>query len=201
MKKIAYLLVALALTCSGQAFADNLSPTDDAGVTNGLLANTNYGDLGTMSTSSNALVTNRSYLKFDLTQYSNIESATLYLYNTNLSGSVNVSTYLAANNWDEDTVTWNNKPSLSGTPVVTTVGSHNWYSWNVTSWADLAVGNDFSLGLTSSGSRIFLTSESLLANKPYLCVTGTMVPEPVSTILFITGGSVLLARRMRKVKK
>jgi len=83
---------------------------------------------------------------------------------------------------------------------VTSVGSLDWYSWNVTSWADLAVGDEFSLGLTSTGSRTFLTSESPI-NKPYLRVTGTLVPEPVSTVLFITGGSVLLVRRIRKGRK
>jgi len=197
MKKIIILTAVLGMLCFGQAYADNLSPTDDAGVLGSIAANTNYGNVDVMGTSS----LGRSYLKFDLTQYSNIDSAILYLYNTNLTGSVNVSAYLSGNNWDEGTVTWNNKPSLSGTPVVTSVGTFNWYAWNVTSWADLSAGNEFSLGLTSTGSRTFLTSESFLANKPYLCVAGTMVPEPISTALFVLGGSVLLARRMRKAKK
>jgi len=30
---------------------------------------------------------------------------------------------------------------------------------------------------------------------------GNMAPEPVSTVLFIAGGSVLLARRMRRARK
>jgi hypothetical protein len=201
MKKMTYLLVAVGLFCFNQAFADNLSPTDDA-YTYSLTPKANYGDSPVLDVGK-SVTTYNSYLQFDLSSYSvGINSAYLYLYQNFGASSANINAYLTLNSWNEDDITWKNQPSVSGTPVTVSVGSGiGWYYWDVTSLAQSAAGNSFSLALTSNDyAHMFFSSESLIC-KPYLAVTGTTAPEPVSTILFITGGTVLLARRLRKGRK
>jgi hypothetical protein len=203
MKKIAYLLVAVGLFCFNQAFADNLSPTDDAYTSSFFLnTSTNYGDSAVLDVGKSGTTYN-SYLQFDLSSYSvGIGSAYLYLYQNFGVSSANINAYSTSNSWNEEDITWKNQPSVSGTPVTVSVGSGiGWYYWDVTSLAQSAAGNSFSLALASSDyTHMFFSSESLVC-KPYLAVEGTTAPEPVSTILFITGGTVLLARRLRKGRK
>jgi uncharacterized membrane protein len=122
-------------------------PTDDAQV-RGSAPDSNYGDtplyVGRIDDNSA-----RSFLKFDLSSLpsSTIENARLYLYVGRgwiSYGGENVRCYRVDNdNWSEDAITWDNKPSIDNlldNKPVTEEG--NWYFWDVTSFVASESGGD-----------------------------------------------------------
>jgi hypothetical protein len=183
---IALLFIFGAALC-GQALAIPLSPTDDAYV---LSKNPSVGGNGGSFligvTSVSGFI--RTFINFDLTSYSGIESATLQLYKFN-AGAGNISAYSTSSVWDETTVTWTTQPTYSGSPVTTSlVAASGWYSWDVTSLAQMAAGNQFSLVMLMApryyGSMSFYSKEHTDINlRPYLDVTASPVPEPTSMLL------------------
>ncbi|MEM7475839.1 MAG: DNRLRE domain-containing protein, partial [Planctomycetota bacterium] len=77
--------------------------------------NSNYGDSGTLEVYSSS---KQTYLSFDLTELqAEVQEATLKLHPLSVSNS-NVTHYLkevSGDNWDESTLTWNNKPASGST--------------------------------------------------------------------------------------
>jgi hypothetical protein len=148
----------------------------------------------------------RSYIKFDLSAYTAaaIGSATLYLKTISSAIAVppTVGVYTTGNNtWVELGANWNYQPGLTGTPVNTAVSAANtWYAWDMTSFAKLAAGGPFSLGLASpSGAVSFNSFEGGgAANGPYLDVQP--VPIPAAAWLLGSGllGLVAIRRRFKK---
>lgn len=198
MKKIFAVLGLLSLVCFNQAYAvsaDSLSPTDDVQVSI-INPDTNFGYTTGLKIGSQ----NDSYFIFDLSSYtSGIRSAYLYLYkNSATTAASDINAYSTTTLWTEGDLTWNNKPSTSGDPITASVGTDTgWYYWNVTSLAQSVAGGDFALAMTSpTGVLNKFNSDEASTYKPYLSVTA--VPEPVSTILFLTGGAVLAARKFRR---
>lgn len=194
MRLIGFTLVVFVLM-AGCALADNLTPTDDAFVESTYPDN-NFGNNVNLGVGVIASLTDISFLKFDLTDYASIISASLYLYKKTGTGTVSVTAYSTSTDWNETGLTWNNKPAISGVSAITSTGSANtWYAWNVTSFAQAAAGDQLSLAMTSGGYRVFHSSEGTFS--PYLSVNGTLVPEPLSCALFALGAVTLAMRRKR----
>jgi len=217
LKKVILLslfAVAVSFICLGQSYAVTLIPTDDS-PTYSAHPDTNY-DTGT---SNDGLWTGKfygtadtmSYIKFDLSAIPvNLGTATLYLYNAYSSypsapslstfAPAVVNTYLTSNAWTESTITWNNQPAIGTASGSTTVNTPvGWYSWDVSNIAKTAQGGYFSIAMTSDGAGHLYYGKDNLCPGPYLAVT--MTPEPVSSILFITGGATLALKRCWKRKR
>ncbi|OGX22782.1 MAG: hypothetical protein A2Y03_01825 [Omnitrophica WOR_2 bacterium GWF2_38_59] len=161
-----------------------------------------------------------TYLKFDLTGLNNITDARLYLYrkadvwtyNDPDVGNIMVY-YETKNGWSEDTLKWNIEAAgpnfeddVAGFtrqigPWATGESHEGWYSWNVTSFAQLAEGGKISLVLAKDAPgevfHIFYSSESGV-NTPYLSVSANPVPEPASVLLFGIGTTAMAIIKRRK---
>jgi hypothetical protein len=139
MNKIVAVLIAGSFVISGFAFADtaSLPPTDDAFVKQDSPDN-NYG-------SSNHLYVGYSggwsntLLMFDLSPYmgATINDAYISLYVYSHYGDFPTDMVRIALNdadWNEGTVTWNNKPGFSGQINLTAPGTYGWWNVYVTDW-------------------------------------------------------------------
>lgn len=106
---------------------------------------TNYGTSTSLVTKNDAAITRYTYLKFDMSGCAgSIVSGTLWL-NMAAHGTLDmpVAVYACSNtSWIESgtgSITWNNRPATTGSPLATTtvyvadpIGS--WYTWDVTSY-------------------------------------------------------------------
>ncbi len=162
-----------------------------------------------------------AYLKFSNADMNSlngvpIKSASIFMYQyqgTNSPGD-GLSMYKVSSDWDENVINWDNKPGCgtSGISVLQVSGESNtsgWREWpgieNVVS--EWARGDNFGLVLENNRDKTnnelfarFYSSEfSDKAFRPYLKVTAA--PEPVSMLLFGTGGALLGIKRIaRKFK-
>lgn len=127
-------VVACLLPSLGQAASVTLNPTADAYVQAGANANINFGNatrLRSQTVDGTTINDYESYLKFDtVTTTGQITSAKLRLYSaTSGVGSVAVTAHgVADTNWNESTITWNNKPAR-GTAFGTAMVSGTSYIW------------------------------------------------------------------------
>ena len=106
-----------------------------------------------------------------------VTSATLRLYaydGSSYGGAV----HSVSNSWAEDTITWNNAPTIGGSPLdsVGSVSSGTWVEWDVTS---AVTGNGtFSFGLKSTSSNsIYFNSREAASNEPELVVEVTALAK------------------------
>lgn len=215
MKKITIATILVSLFFIGQAFAIQLSPTDDAFVYSaGPAYTTALGNLpnyvGYLQVSSNAQSGYvNTFLKFDLSGYTGIDSGILWLYDYSSAGTSSTNAYRVPNNWGEATVTGQNQPMYNPfdiiKPVTTSVSGVGWKSWDVSGFAADAAGDLLSLRLQTftSGVQKFYSSENPnIDYRPYLEVTLTPapVPEPGTVLLLGCGliGLVWYSRTRRK---
>jgi hypothetical protein len=162
-----------------------------------------------------------AFIKFDPGEMSflagqNIVSASLWLYqyDYNYSPGDTVNVRGVAADWDEASLTWNNKPAFSpeiaGT-LVLVEGNNQWREWGglesvVSSWGanaanyGLALENNSDLVSGELFSRFYSSEYSDAGKRPYLQVRTASVaaPEPVSLALFAVGGGILGFARIRK---
>jgi len=206
MKKLIIMVALLAIFFSGTAYAGagDISASADAYVWE-KTKDTNYGGnsffgnvLGTGKFLHNSVY---SFLAFDLAAISNTQSAYLWLYGGSVMGSSDVTVWSTDTGWNENTITWNNMPdnfTQGATTAVNTAG--RWYSWDVSSFVNAAEGSTLSLALTGNGNHLQIYGSSDIGCKaPYIRVTAA--PEPISSALFLIGGTVLAVRQHRKRKK
>lgn len=164
---------------------DTLYVNEDAHIRGGSYSSTNYGSeqLLTVKESSNASFTRRTLLKFDLTSYSAITSAHLFVYG-NAELNMNINAYKASSDtWTESTVNWSNAPSFTSLISAASVGtSDGWIQLDVTSAAqDEMTGNGtFSIGLMDDAGLVktidlYSKENTQSQYKAYLVVAGTTI--------------------------
>lgn len=111
-------------------------PVADAYVRDGSYDDSNYGSDSTLVIKKDVSTYNRvSYLKFDLNSYpvNNIDSIKLKLFKSKANSNVKVTQWqiwlCSEDSWNEDSITWNNKPgtdSLLATISGTSIDSVEW---------------------------------------------------------------------------
>lgn len=228
MKRYAVLLIAgMVLTGASSAFADNpqtyqpyIDNYVDSAYPDGCFGISHELRMGGGPEAGRMV---RTYLGFmidydDLPEDTQlIESATLYVYQYNTSGSaagrtVGVRGTAEPASWSSGSLTWNDQPRLMHTVYDTaTVGNPNdigWIEWDVTAlvrhYADPGYENyrmhDFVLcdidegnGAPSVGYFESYNYGGTPGLEPYLEVVVT--PEPTSLLLFGLSGLAMLRRR------
>jgi hypothetical protein len=179
MLKRTVMSVFILVIFASVVFADQdtLYPTDDADVWQDV-PDLNRGteqnfQVGCISTSDwrNALI------KFDLSAYSGatINSATIRLMVFASFGSFPTDEILIARNdadWDELTVTWNNKPYFAAAKPITAPSTFDWWEIDVTDWVqDIVDGTDPNYGFQ------ILQDDSDYAGFTMRTKEGTISPE------------------------
>ncbi len=164
---------------------DTLFPLADAFVRNGSYAGKNYGnDTFLIVKGSNTTgYTRSSYLKFSLNNLSNVTSAKLRIYGSNVDNTlgINLSAYgITADSWTENGICFSTAPAAS-TSALSSVSVNNvkkYYEFNVTSFVQTQVAGDkvasFLIRNPANQDKIvsFKSKEST-QNRPQLIITTT----------------------------
>lgn len=113
-------------------------------------SNTNFGLSNTLRVSKNidSSSHNTIYLKFDLSNITNLSHAVVRLYANKTNGGP-VTVYKTSNHWDETTLTSTNSPFLDD--AITTsylTNSGTYYEWNITEYAKTNIGTILSLAFS-----------------------------------------------------
>lgn len=168
---------------------------------------TNYGADATLFTHAGSN-TKRSYLRFDLGAIPRDEvvtGGTLHLLTDGgLVGTLVDAHHVASNAWQEQDVTWRNRPGGEPTAFATAGVVHGWMNWILP--ASLLRGVDrgeFSVLLKlqdegESGTVTFYSREALIrpAEAPYLVLQTAPVPEPHAVVTMLVGLGLLAAARL-----
>lgn len=180
--------VALICVCALHIKAQTqiFNPTDDAQVYEGN-SNNNYGTSSSLQVkkipgSTNTRIT---YLKFDLSSYhlSQTGKAVLRVYlrtNDNTVPTIVEALKVNDNSWQENTLTWNNKPVSSGsagTNIVYSAGSY--YEWDVSDYISSLnpiIGNHLFLTIAlsdvaESNALLTFNSKEYASNPPELVLS------------------------------
>jgi len=163
-----------------------LAATADAYVRAGSYASSSFGSSPELVSKANGTASyqRESYLKFDLTTVATVGRATLRLFGRlSDARATNVQTgvySVGVTTWNENTLTWNNKPASGMTPVggLTVVNTiEGWYDVDVTAFvrAEKDAGrNVIGLalkGVTDSLPYTSFNSKEAAVNHPELVVT------------------------------
>src|SRR6185436_10961159 len=160
---------ASATTPSGPATA-TFTPTADT-IVNEASPASNSGTSTALRVDGGTDPDVQTFLRFSVTGVSGtIQSAKLRLWPTSPTAN-GPSVFTTASTWGETSLTWNNKPALSGSGVgkVTSIATSTWAEFDVTS---IVSGNgtyDLVLAGTSTDGVDFQSREA--TNKPQLVVT------------------------------
>ncbi|MCA1708070.1 MAG: DNRLRE domain-containing protein [Actinobacteria bacterium] len=179
-------VAAIAMALTGVTSSDSASAVPatvavaDTYV-NSTTPDTNYGTSGQLDVDNSPV--RRTFIKFTVSGIPISEAVTaaklrLHVDNISNGGSPNggIVQTMSSSSWSETAVTWNNQPSIDGTPLgsLGSVLPNSWYEVDVTS---RVTGNGtFSFGLTSSSSDgAYYDSRETGATAPQLVVTADPV--------------------------
>lgn len=161
--------------------------------------NSNYGEEAKFHVRTTSNGVRRTYLKYDLRSLpprARITSALLILYAVADDGQGTyepINMHAVTDNWDENTVTWNNGPPLGPVVATTLVGPKNqYYSWDITAYAQeefegdkiasmiarFAFDNPQNPAGQPSRHRDFGSKESREQYRPCLEITYSLGPPP-----------------------
>jgi len=207
-----FKVVAVVLLCmliGGYAFADRVDPLEDVPVWSGSgWQNTNFNDysgdldseLWTGGFYGQGL--SGSYLKFNTpTDPGLIQSAVLWMNAGLIYGASTVNVYATTNNWSETTMTWNNQPGYTTLIASAAVNNTGWWSWDLTSFAQsLSPDQEVSIAVftdpTNAAGTVWYARETSTGLGPY--IEAVQTPEPVSSALFLVGGTALAFLRRKR---
>ncbi|QNK56522.1 DNRLRE domain-containing protein [Paenibacillus sp. PAMC21692] len=160
-----------------------ISPSDDSYVrASNAFANSNFGkEKSLVVKKGSPELTRESYMKFDFTDFSGeVESVTLVVYGAVGEGSqASIQLHSATNNdWTEETITWNNKPSYTSDAMTSiTLGKEaRGYEANITDLAidQLAADKKVSIAFVQpempggQGLAVVLNSKESDSHQPYV---------------------------------
>lgn len=215
----AVFLMAVVLFISGAQAGEFTFYPDQDSWANEANPDANYGS-GTYLTVKDRSDLTEAFLRFDDGQLGildgqQIGSAALYLYQYQQTYSPGdaIAVHSVTQDWNEDAVTWNNKPSYAAEGVNSQVfleGENMWREFPgleryVSAWQS---GDNFGFALENHAdgqknelyTRFYSSEVTDVQYKPYLKVTTT--PEPASMVLFGVGSAVFaaVARKRRKAR-
>ncbi|WP_221393029.1 ELWxxDGT repeat protein [Dyadobacter sp. NIV53] len=165
-----------------------LGPLGDATVRNTPNNETNFGTLATLEVKTGSLASyeRNAYLKFSLAGISQVGSAKLRLYGSNVQNSGNVS--LAAygvprDSWAETGITWSNAPFIP-TEAIGSVNVNNaakYYEIDVTAFVKSELAGDkivtlFITNPTNQNIQLTFNSRENTANPPQLIINAVSSP-------------------------
>nr|WP_152393444.1 DNRLRE domain-containing protein [Paenibacillus guangzhouensis] len=160
--------------------AVQLSPIEDTYVNAGGNASKNFGSstqLLVKNFNADNNLNRQAYLKFDLSSIAGeIGTAKLKLYAVDSENStISVQAYgMEDDTWEEQTVTWNNKPNIDHYLASANVGkTASWQEWDVTAFVkqQRAADGIASLALiqqAAQGHAVSINSKENIVNQPYL---------------------------------
>lgn len=153
-------------------------------------ASTNYGSDTYIGSDGDTV--RIGYMKFNLTSLGGktVTNAKLRIYISNGSIDTHRIKDVSTNSWAENTLTYNNRPSLDSTIVGTLtnpVNINTWYEIDITSAVASRAGQIYSLGIDSTGSDgLGFNSRDASSNKEELVITytdgSTSTPTPTATV-------------------
>jgi len=165
---IIMILLMTPIVCAGTA---KIYPTDDAYIEKEN-PNTNFGSALSLRVGDEpSHGTDRSYLKFDLSSLNGktISSAKLSIFATPSEGTAKLYS-VSNNNWNEETLTWNNKPTESNFIESKIVSNSGRYEFNVLSYIQTSQ-NSFAIIEDGENDLIMFASKEYNddnVNSPYV---------------------------------
>ncbi|MDQ8005880.1 MAG: DNRLRE domain-containing protein [Pedobacter sp.] len=155
--------------------------------------NQNYGATTfQVKNATSAGITRYGFLKFDLGSItpSQVGKATLRLYcTTKQDVATKITAFSTSTDWEEQSLTYNNRPDFNAPLSTATITSaNNYYEWDVTNYIKLLVANSsaVSFGLSdeqkSNNQIVFYTKENGTANLPQLVINTVASTNPVNTV-------------------
>lgn len=203
------ILIGIQPVC---AIEVELSPIEDAYI-NSFYSNDNYGASDYLSVGTLIWGEDISFLKFDIPLTRKvIKSATIktYWYNFMLTSRMNLCAGTTSNNWDENTITWNNAPLTYYDLIATKlVGDGDWFNLDVSNY--ITEGELFSIVIWEDGdSGEYLQGDSreydLLPEPSVLVIVyettiEDFIPFIIIGVVCVVGGIVGIVIYLRHKKK